>query len=198
MLPAHPFFMLRHGETDWNRDQRFQGQTDIPVNVRGRSQAAAYAQMLRATGTDLAGWRFVASPLMRTCVTMEIMRDNLGLDPLSYETDIRLLEVTYGDWERQKLADLARRFPEEVAAREADKWNYVPPGGESYAMAVGRVRAFLSDLSGPAVIVAHGGVLRATRHIVEGISGAQAAEGTIPQDDIYAFDGKTGRWLSQA
>ena len=195
MKPDHPFYMIRHGETDWNRERRFQGRMDIPVNALGRKQAAAYADMLRAERADWTGWRFVASPLGRTRTTMEIMRAALRHDPRAYETDADLVEVTFGDWEGHTLDEIRAGHGGLVAAREADKWNFTAPGGESYAAAAGRVRRFLERLSGPSVIVTHGGIIRGTRHLIEGMDGEAAARGHVPQDDIYRFDGAAGRWL---
>lgn len=197
MSAPHPFFMMRHGETDWNREQRFQGQVDIALNDLGRSQASAYAGMFAAINADVStGWRFVASPLSRARDTMEIMRGALGLDPADYVLDERLVEVTFGEWETHRLDDLAKIFPKEVAEREADKWNYVPPRGESYAMVVPRVRSFLESIQGPTVIVAHGGIIRATRYLIEGLPGEKVAEIPVPQDDTYRFDGERGGWIS--
>ena len=195
MTSAHPFYMIRHGETDWNVERRFQGQQDIPVNERGRRQSAAYAEMLKAERDDWDGWHFVASPLSRTRVTMEIMRTGLGLDPMDYALDDDLKEVTFGQWERFKLDELAPRFPELVAQRKANRWNFVAPGGESYAAASQRVKQALDRLPGPSVIVAHGGIIRGTRHLVEGLDGPAVMEGHVPQDNIYRFDGTTGGWL---
>ncbi|MBO6554145.1 MAG: histidine phosphatase family protein [Roseitalea sp.] len=195
MKPAHPFYMIRHGETDWNREQRFQGQMDIPVNPTGLAQAAAYADMLRAERDDWSGWYFVASPLSRTRTTMEVLREGLGMAPGDYALDDDLKEVTFGDWEGHTLEALRDEVPHLVAAREADKWNFVAPGGESYAIAVDRVRRFLERLQGPSLIVTHGGIIRGTRHLLEAIEGDSAARGRIPQDNIYRFDGNRGRWL---
>lgn len=195
MVSAFPFYMLRHGETDWNREQRFQGQMDIPINETGRGQAAVYADLLDAERDDWSGWHFVASPLSRTRQTMEILRSGLGLAPEDYRHDRDLMEVTYGDWEGHTLDELRKAIPETVAEREANRWSFPPPGGESYAMILDRLRAALGRLTGPSVIVTHGGVLRGTRHLIEGIAGPEAARGTVPQDNIYRFNGDGGAWL---
>ncbi|MEM9999523.1 MAG: histidine phosphatase family protein [Pseudomonadota bacterium] len=195
MTPAHPFFMLRHGETDWNREQRFQGRTDIPLNALGRQQAADYASILREQNDDWRHWTFISSPLSRARDTMEIMRDTLGLPPGDYEIEDAWIEVTFGDWEQRSLAELRRQEPEQIAAREANKWLYVPPNGESYDQACARVRYALDILPSPSVIVTHGGMIRGTRRLLEDLDTAIAADTKIPQDDVYAWRDGTGGWI---
>jgi probable phosphoglycerate mutase len=190
----HTLYLLRHGETDWNREQRFQGQTDIPLNDLGRSQARHNGTTLKKVLGDAKGYRFVASPLSRTRETMEIARRAMELEPSAYDTDARLIEVAFGQWEAQTLPDLERQQPQAIAERDADKWNHVPPGGESYAMLAERVAAFLDDNTMPAVIVAHGGVIRAFRHFFEP-GEADIVTAPVPQDRVYCVRSGRGAWL---
>lgn len=189
-----PFFMIRHGETDWNREKRYQGRVDVPLNALGRRQAAANGRFLAEFDHDWSQWRFIASPLGRARETMEILRTQLGLDPLAYVTDGRLVEVSFGLWERKLAAELASEDAEEMALRDADKWSHVPPGGESYAEAATRVTDFLGELVEPAVIVCHGGILRATQHVL-GEQDVQAlAAAAVPQDRVFICDGERAFW----
>jgi probable phosphoglycerate mutase len=103
---------------------------------------------------------YVASPLGRTRETMQIVRGALQLDALGYRVDARLTEISFGRWEGFTTDELRKRWPEEAEARECDKWNYTPPGGESYAAVSLRVHAWYRELTRDAVVVAHGGVLR--------------------------------------
>ena len=123
------------------------------------------------------------------------MRSGLGLDPSGYATDDDLMEVTFGQWEGYTLDELAARFPKLVEKRARDKWNFLAPGGESYAVAVERIRGFLARLDAPSVIVTHGGIIRGTRHLLEGIEGDTAVRGHVPQDNIYRFDGARASWI---
>lgn len=199
MTASHwpPFYMIRHGETDWNRESRYQGRVDIPINARGRGQAAGNGRLLAKMERDWSGWLFVASPLGRARETMEIIRGEMGLDPSGYETDDRLIEISFGRWERRRLEELERDQPDEMALRNADKWAHVPPGGESYAQTVERVQNFLDSLAQPAVIVCHGGILRSTRYLLEGGDGRAIVDTAVPQDKIYCFDGKRSYWSDQ-
>jgi probable phosphoglycerate mutase len=157
-----PLYYIRHGETDWNREGRLQGQREIPINANGRAQARRCGEILRdLTARDpQAPPDFVSSPLGRARETMALARTALGLDPQTYRLDERLTEISFGSWEGFTIPELRRVSPEAVAAREHDKWGFAPPGGESYAQMSQRVRGWYDSLARDTVAVAHGGVLR--------------------------------------
>ncbi|MCU0830844.1 MAG: histidine phosphatase family protein [Rhizobiaceae bacterium] len=192
----HPYFLIRHGQTDWNAEGRFQGSVDIPLNDIGRGQAAGNGVKLKSVLGDAAGWRFLSSPLSRARETMEIVRRAAGYSPVdAYGVDPLLAEVTYGDWERRTIPELEAESPALVAARAADKWGFVPPNGESYGMLAERVRSVLSGLTGPTVITAHGGVLRSVYHLTGGMGGDEAANADVPQDRFLFVEGTTLSWM---
>ncbi len=151
-------FLARHGETDWNAESRWQGQTDVPLNARGREQARALAGLLRG-----AGLRSVAtSDLARARVTAEIVADALGLAVDLVDPDLR--ERGYGCFEGLTRAEVAERFPDAWARHVADPGPAIP-GGESRDELLARlVRAsarVARTLPGPALVVMHGGSMRA-------------------------------------
>jgi len=189
-------YYVRHGETDWNRAQRYQGQRDIPINATGRSQAKANGRLLAAAlGDDAAHLDYVASPLKRASETMEILRAELGLDRRAYRTDDRLLEINYGSWDGQPWADLAVRDAAGYAARQADVWNWRPQSGESYQMLAERVGAWVAEVAGDTVVVAHGGVSRVLRAILFGLSAPQVMRLEVPQDRVLVLQAGAMRWL---
>jgi broad specificity phosphatase PhoE len=194
-MPAHDAYFVRHGETDWNREYRFQGKMDIPLNAVGRAQAAENGHVLRQLVPDPERFRFVASPLGRTRETMELLRSTMGLKPDGYDTDRRLLEVSFGVWEGKTYPELDKERPGESSAREADKWHFVPEDGESYEQLSVRFRPFLDELNRPVIVVTHGGVLRCIQHFLEGIPGPVAAGLPVPQNKVYAVTGGRAGWL---
>jgi broad specificity phosphatase PhoE len=179
-------YFIRHGETDWNLEGRLQGQRDIPLNDMGRVQALA------PHFQDLA---YVASPMTRTRETMELLRGVIGLHPESYKLDERLVELTFGSWEGLTWKEVRRAEPQAAAMRERDKWGYVPPDGESYAMLADRVRPVLDDVTRDTVIVSHGGVARAFLALACGVSIRQAATMDIWQGRILVIEGRKHRWV---
>jgi probable phosphoglycerate mutase len=193
-LPA-PLIFLRHGETDWNVEGRLQGQRDIPLNPTGRGQAHRNGEAIARAFPDVASFDSVASPLGRTRETMEIARAAMGLDPGGYRTDDRVLEITFGDWEGFTLDELRGKEPDRVGLREEDKWAFLPPGGESYALLAARVRGWIDELERPTFVVSHGGVGRVVRHLVLGIPPAEAAGMPFPQDRALVIRDGAAEWL---
>ena len=150
-------WLARHGETEDNKDRRFQGQKDVALNDTGREQARALAGSAKEHG-------FVAlfsSPLVRAKETAEIVGAALGLAP---QLDDRLKEVDTGDWTGRLKADLELDDPEAWAAfgRGGEDWRF--PGGESLQDQQDRVIAALVDITQagalPALVVCHRGVVR--------------------------------------
>ncbi|MEZ5810724.1 MAG: histidine phosphatase family protein [Rhizobiaceae bacterium] len=190
-------YFVRHGQTDWNAELRFQGQQDIAINATGREQARRNGARLAGLIAEPAAFRFVASPLGRTRQTMQVVRTELGLNPARYETDDRLVEINYGDWEGSTLEEIESRHPELVAARRKDKWNYVPPGkrAESYAMQAKRFEPWLEEVEQPTVCVTHGGILRCVLKLRGSMSGQEAGDIVVPQDRIMALDDARVEWL---
>ncbi len=144
-------FLARHGETDWNRQHRIQGWTDVPLNEEGIRQAEALATALK----PLQPRRVFVSDLSRSRQTGEIVSQMLGL-PLTI--DHRLREVHRGELDGF-LVDLARlEYPDFFETWERRPYDARPPGGESARDAEARVRAFLRDwwpCLNRAVIVGH-------------------------------------------
>ncbi len=185
-MSAPPLVFIRHGETDWNREFRFQGQCDIPLNDRGRRQAArngrAVAGILAACDLTL-----VASPLGRAVETIRIVLDAAGMDGRRFATDAVLMEANYGDWEGLTIKEIAARYPDQARARDVDKWGYAPPNGESYKMLSERVSDWVKTLGGPTLVVAHGGILRALLYLLAGLPAHDAPHLAVPQDRVILF-----------
>src|SRR3546814_8983922 len=114
--------MIRHGQTYCNAKERLQGQKDIPLNELGRSQATRNGvALLDLIGDDPSTYDFVSSPLSRTRATMERLRSAMGLDPMAYRTDKRLVELSFGDWEGHTLEEIDSLAPERLQARVEQK-----------------------------------------------------------------------------
>jgi probable phosphoglycerate mutase len=151
-------FLVRHGETDWNAAGRWQGQTDVPLNARGREQAREVAERLRAGGIAA----IASSDLLRARATAEIVASELGLEVSHLDAALR--ERRFGCFEGLTREEVAARFPEAWARYLADP-GPAPPGGESRDELIGRllpaVASAVARLPGPLLVVMHGGAMRA-------------------------------------
>ena len=173
--PRRKLYFVRHGETDWNAERRLQGRRDIPLNALGRKQGARSGEL-------------VANLLaISTRETMEIMRAELGVPPQDYTIDARLAELSFGKWEGLTYKEVRALDRSVLATRERDKWNFQPPGGESYAQLLVRVREWHDGMTEDAIIAAHGGVARALLVLYAVKSPAEAPLGDVAQGVVYEF-----------
>jgi probable phosphoglycerate mutase len=152
--------IARHGETDWNRDRRWQGHTDVPLNDAGRLQAQALAEKLATHPIR----RVVASDLSRARETAQIVAHRLGA-PFA-GSDPRLRERCFGVFEGLTQDEVAVRFPEAWADYTNDR-KLTPPGAESHVSIVTRMKAAMLAVAQQAesdadvaLVVSHGGVIR--------------------------------------
>jgi broad specificity phosphatase PhoE len=189
--PRRRLYFVRHGETDWNAERRLQGRRDIPLNALGRKQAARCGELLRnllaVSGAAPQQFAFTASPLSRARETMEILRTELAVPPQDYTTDARLAELSFGKWEGLTCQEVRALDRSVLATRERDKWNFQPPGGESYAQLLVRVREWHDGIAGNAIIAAHGGVARVLLVLYGVKRPAEAPLGDVAQGVVYEF-----------
>jgi probable phosphoglycerate mutase len=192
-------YYIRHGETAWNAEGRFQGSRDIPLNNLGRKQAVTageiLAGLLAREGREAAALPYVASPLGRARLTMELMRGTLKLPPDDYAIDGRLREIGYGQWEGLTLPQMELHDAVTFAARNEDKWGIAAPSGESYAGVTLRMREWFDSLLTDTVAVAHGGTMRALMVALGVAAPLEAAETPIGQGVVYVFsDGRLTKY----
>ncbi len=182
-------YLVRHGQTDWNAAMRLQGQEDTPLNDRGRGQARRNGTVLAETLSNPDDFDYVASPLNRTCETMEIIRAALGLPVASYRTDGILKEINFGDWQGRTWDQLRDANPQEIATRFDDPWSTIAPGvgGESFKMLSERALSWLKTVEHDTVAVTHGGIIRCVIGHIEQIPEPKIPRIDITQDRVYAL-----------
>jgi probable phosphoglycerate mutase len=192
-------YYVRHGETDWNVEWRLQGARDIALNENGRQQAVHCGGILRELfardGLAAETPDYVASPLGRARMTMELLRGVLDLPSEGYRIDRNLTEISFGEWEGFTIDELAKRDRDSVLRRDNDKWNFLPPGGESYPQVMTRMAGWHATLARDTVVVAHGGTARALFVHLGLMTLPGAAQESIEQGVVYVIaDGKLGRY----
>ena len=153
------WFLVRHGETDWNAAGRAQGQSQVPLNAAGRGQARALATRLRPLHFSAA----YASDLRRVTETAAAILHGRDLPLVTLPA---LREKSFGEWEGMTFAEVETRYPERYAELFSDDGSFAPPGGESDRQLLRRVAAGVNRLReahgrdrGNLLLVAHGGSL---------------------------------------
>jgi len=188
-------YFVRHGETDFNVEQRLQGRYDTGLNARGQQQSAECGNILRdlfARERRIADdFDYAASPLARARQTMDLLRATLGLDPGGYAVDDRLMEISYGEWEGLTLPEIKVRDPGVLMRRERDKWDFTPPGGECYRDVARRVGDWYAALTCDTVVAAHGGVARALMANFGILPDQEATHAEVAHGVVYVFAGGT-------
>lgn len=180
--------LLRHGETQWNRAGRYQGQQDSPLTGTGIGQIRSIANTLRPLLGDLERYQVWSSPLTRTQQSVSLLCEELGLDYKTVQFDARLMERNFGRWEGLTLDEIATRFPIDVEHEKADRWNFsIPQGGESFAQVAHRLQDWLDHLSNkqPVIVMAHGGSGRVLRGISTGLEPDEIFTLNDPQSTAF-------------
>jgi probable phosphoglycerate mutase len=161
-LTSRILFLARHGETSWNFEGRWQGQSDVGLNARGRVQAAALAARLAGRGIT----RICSSDLSRARETAEIVARHLGLGGV-VAVDPALRERGYGVFEGLTREECETQHPDEWTRYLADR-THTPTGAELQDLVVERMRAAVARAGAQAthaderiLIVSHGGAIRA-------------------------------------
>lgn len=159
MTQVTRLYLVRHGQTDLNRDRRFRGLTDAPLNDSGRAEAAGAASILKGMSID----SIHASPMPRTLETARIISSETG-SPV--RRDDRFTDIDYGLWQGLTVEEVAGRF----GAQSIEKWRRDPgavtfPGGDHMGEIRNRVKCALEALAdehrgGTAVVVTHMALLK--------------------------------------
>jgi len=150
--------LVRHGETNWNLERRYQGQADVPLNERGREQAKLLAERLRGERIEA----IYASDLSRAYETAEIIAEAVGQEVKALES---LREVDTGVWTGLTFKEVETRYPEHLRKWRADPLGVKRLEGESYLALFERTKAAIREIAeahpGQTVlIVGHGGNIK--------------------------------------
>lgn len=173
----HPeLYILRYGETIWNRQSRYQGRKDSPLTQKGRQQAVRQRKLLNAIET-LPRKVFV-SPLGRTVETARLAVTFVEHPIL----DDCLQELNFGKWEGATKQEISEQTN---FSFEDGSWYFTSPEGETFAMILARALEFLNHLDEPAVVVTHGVTSRLLRGLCLGLCQSDIFKLPIDQGCIY-------------
>ena len=191
--PNPPIYFIRHGETDWNREQRIQGQIDTVLNETGHLQSEALARALKPFIEQPHDHAFFTSPLTRAKQTMAYVTRALEISEAEVDMEDSLRELGYGIWEGRFFRELKSdpAYPRDPVER----FNWRPEQGESYADGLERLKQWIGRLERPSVIVSHGAIGRCLISLVCDLTPAKTLSQPMPQGFFCRLAGGQIEWF---
>lgn len=184
---------VRHGETDWNLDGRYQGRADTALCAAGRERARLIGERMRGTNVS---W-VLSSPLLRAERTAALIKANLGRVRAS--VDSRLTEIDFGDWQGLTQQEIKRRWPEVLRSWKNNPDTFRFPAGESLLEAYQRILDFVRNppwithaFEGDALVVSHAGPIRLASLIADQRSLESFRNLIVRCGEIYEFEWSAG------
>lgn len=186
-LMQQMIYLLRHGETEYNTQGRYQGQLDSSLTELGREQVQQNARMLKTFIGHARDWKIFSSPLGRAVESTKILCETLGYDYNQVEFEQRLTEVAVGQWAGLKMSDIQQTWPDLLTNTDAFNWYFHAPDGESYEAVVSRLSSWLKEIQHhpKVVVVSHGLTGRILRGIYAGLHKEDALQLEVSQDVFF-------------
>jgi len=183
-------YLVRHGETTWNRIGRQQGHDDSPLTENGIEQARAVGKTLRREVPDIGSVCLETSPLGRARHTALIIAEELGFASEKILVTPLLIKHNLGHWQGLMPAEIDVFYPGAWQAREENKWDFLVPGGESYEMVAERARQWLANERHAPITIAitHAIMSRTLQGVYGGFTPAETVLRSHRQDRIYCLD----------
>ena len=185
-------YFMRHGETVWNTERRYQGMTDIELSEEGLRQAECAAKRFKNIKID----KIYASPLKRAMKTAEKIAAEKGLEIIS-EDDFR--EIHFGEWEGKTVPELTEKYGESYTnfIREPHKYGF--PGEGSVENVINRIKPgidrLIAEEKGNVLIVSHGGIIRLMIMYIMGLDSSWFTKMWINNTGVSIIEIKDGRKL---
>lgn len=185
-MPAFPpVFLLRHGETEWNKAARLQGHLDSPLTAKGKQQAAQQGFLLTEIFESYPDAHILCSPQGRAQKTAQIA---LSVHDRTATPCNDLREITAGSWDGLRLSDIAQSHGFLVEqARNSFELMFLAPDGEGQDAVLARAERVLAQLRGPSVLITHGATLCVLRGVLRGLAFEEMLDLDHAQGCIYAI-----------
>lgn len=185
-------YLLRHGETEFNTQGRYQGELDSPLTEMGVHQVQQNALMLKSLIGNPNEWKIFSSPLGRVMQSTEIICETIGYDLKNVEKDNRLTEVAVGQWAGLTTKEIESSWPNLFHNTDVYNWYFNAPNGEAYDAVVNRLSAWLEDIQHiPKVIaISHGLTGRILRGIYADLKKEDALRLEVSQDVFFKLTNK--------
>lgn len=185
-------YLLRHGETVFNTQGRYQGELDSPLTDVGIDQVRQNADILKNLIGNPNDWKVVSSPLGRALQSTKIICETIGYDFKKIETDDRLSEVAVGVWAGLTMKEIENTWPNLVKDTDAFSWFFNAPNGESYDTVVSRLTDWLLSIKHEqkVIVISHGLTGRILRGVYAEMDKVQALKLEVSQDIFFKLSDK--------
>lgn len=180
-------YLLRHGETVFNTQGRYQGELDSPLTTEGTEQVKNISKLLKVVINDPNEWEIISSPLGRAMKSTEIICETIGFDLNKVTTDARLREVSFGSWSGLTTKEIEESWPELIKNTDSNNWYFNSPNGENYDSVVERVSDWLESIKNKEKVIAvsHGLTGRVLRGVYNNLMKDQALKLDISQTTFF-------------
>jgi len=191
MMKYPTIYLIRHGETEWNLEGRYQGQKNSPLTQKGREQARVNALKLKKEIKNFDEVKIFSSPLGRAKDSAFIICDELNIERDRIIFDERIKEFDYGIFEGELKSFCQTTYAKEFNARESDKWSYQIEGGDSYEIVTKRLKLWLNEVKDEPVIImiAHEMINRALRGLYLNLEHNKTLKLRQPNDLVLLLQG---------
>ncbi|MGN7115759.1 histidine phosphatase family protein [Lysinibacillus odysseyi] len=193
-------YLLRHGETEFNTEDRYQGELDSPLTANGIEQVEHNARLLKMLIDKPGEWELFSSPLGRAQQSTEIMCQVNGFDKGNVITDDRLKEVSVGKWAGLTIKEIEKSWPELMKNANGYNWYFQSPDGESYDSVVKRVSEWLHSIrhKEKVIVMSHGLTGRIIRGVYLGLPKEQSLVLEVAHNTFFKLsDRKIERFCSE-
>lgn len=179
-------YIIRHGQTAWNLQNRKQGQEDSPLTLKGAEQAKHISNSLKEEIKDIRHFQFVISPQWRCRQYASLICDYLGIEFKNCIVEGSLREHSFGTWEGLTEEEIESEFPGFLEKRYDSWWDYVVPGGESYELLYNRVSRVVDKYRQErCVFICHEMVSKVARGYYASMEPVDILKLKHPQDTFY-------------
>ncbi|MFJ8260761.1 histidine phosphatase family protein [Rummeliibacillus sp. NPDC094406] len=182
--------LIRHGETVFNSQGRYQGQLDSPLTDDGIEQVKNISKLLKLVIDEPSEWEIISSPLGRTLQSTEIICEILGYDLNKVTTDSRLKEVSVGSWEGLTIQEIESSWPELLENTDTYNWYFNSPDGESYDSVVMRISEWLESIKDKKKVIAvsHGLTGRIIRGVYQNLKKDHLLRLEVSQNTFFKLN----------
>ena len=185
-MPFQKFYLLRHGQTEWNVARRLQGRLDSELTQIGQAQALRQAEIMCPVLAKNPNLSILSSPQGRALTTAKIATN---AQEFKIMTDPRLREISAGSWDGCYLADIEESHASLFnQARNPFELMFFAPDGEGASAVQTRCEDFLNQQSAPAMLVTHGATLCVLRGILRGLSFDDTLDLGHEQGCVYVIE----------